>query len=156
QMIGLVADHKVAAARDAQLDMNHGRNGTGEVLGALVDAYAAGSEPAVEPLQVGDPGADFLFRPLRAVDVVESDFQRDLQHRVPSILRLFSAFLLTPVEAESLHGVGAGLPPGRGAAPKATPKQATKAGKMTRMKGPSAMGGWQRFAAALLVGSCVG
>ena len=65
QVIGLVADHEVAAAGNAELDMDHRRDRAAAILRALVDADAAGGEPVVELFEVGDASADLLLRPSR-------------------------------------------------------------------------------------------
>ena len=88
-MIGLVADHQVAAAGNAELDMDHRRDRAAAVLRALVDADTAGGEPVVELFEVGDASADLLLRPSRTFDVMEGDFERYLQHRR---LHIFGAF----------------------------------------------------------------
>ena len=41
EVVGLVADHEVGTAGNAELDSHNRRNGPGEVLGALIDAHAA-------------------------------------------------------------------------------------------------------------------
>jgi hypothetical protein len=89
QVLGLVAHHEVATAGNAELDVHHRRDRAGQVLGALIDPDPAGDEPRIKPLEICDPGADFLLRPLRARDIMEGDFQRHLQHRSLHILGAF-------------------------------------------------------------------
>ena len=67
EVVGLVADHDVVAAGDAELDMDHRRDGAGVVVGPLVDADAARGQAVINPLQIRDPRANFAFRPIRAV-----------------------------------------------------------------------------------------
>jgi hypothetical protein len=45
------------------------------VVGALVDVDAAGHQPIIEALQVGDAGADFLLGPGGALEIIERDFR---------------------------------------------------------------------------------
>src|SRR5262245_5237180 len=93
EVLGLVADDEIVAAGNAEFDVDHRGNGAAQILGALVDAHPAGDEPAVDPLQVGDPGANFLLRPLRTFDIMKRDLQRNLKHRRLHILGTFSSFI---------------------------------------------------------------
>src|SRR5579872_2652557 len=77
-MIRLVAYHEILAARNAELDPHHRRNRAGAVRCALIDADAAGVQPPIEPLQLGDVGANLALGPLGTVDIVEGDFERHL------------------------------------------------------------------------------
>src|SRR4029453_15086278 len=50
QMLGLVADHEIAAAGNAELDMHDRRDGAGAILGALVDAHPARDQRVIKEL----------------------------------------------------------------------------------------------------------
>jgi hypothetical protein len=89
QVFGLVADHKVGAAGNAEFDVHDRRDGAGQVLVALVDADPAGDQPVVQLFELGHPGANLLLCPFRAFDIVKGDFQRHLQHRKLHILGAF-------------------------------------------------------------------
>src|SRR6476661_4549986 len=91
EVLGLVADDEIVAAGNAELDVHHWGNGAAQIPGALVDSDPAGDEPAVDPLQVGDPGANFLLRPLRTFDIMKRDLQWNLKHRRLHILGTFSS-----------------------------------------------------------------
>jgi len=41
QVLGLVADDQIAAPGDTEFDVDDGRNGAGEILGALIDPHPA-------------------------------------------------------------------------------------------------------------------
>jgi hypothetical protein len=110
QVLGLVADHQVGAAGNAEFDVDDRRDGAGAVLGALVDADPAGDQPVVELFEVGHPGADLLLGPFRAVDIVKCDFQRHLQHAELHILGAFGRQLLTPGQVESLQRMATAEP----------------------------------------------
>src|SRR5262245_62085017 len=89
EVLGLVADHEITAAGNAELDMDNRGNGAGAILGALGNADPAGDEPAVNALEVGDPGANFLLRPLRTFDIIKRDLQRNWKNRRIHILGAF-------------------------------------------------------------------
>jgi hypothetical protein len=75
QVLRLVTDNQVLVAGDPKLDAHYRRNGAGAVLGALVDADAAGDEPPIDFFELGDAAADLVLRPFRAFGVVECDLQ---------------------------------------------------------------------------------
>src|SRR5262245_37546549 len=106
EVLRLVADDEIGAAGNAELDMDHRRNGAGAILGALVDPHAARDQPAVQPFQVGDAGADFLLCPIRTFDIMKSDLQGYLKHPAAPYLGHFLAFLITSGGPESLQRIG--------------------------------------------------
>ena len=83
EVVRLVTDHDVRASGQAELDVDHRRDGAGAVAGALVDAHAAGRQAVINPLQIRDPRANLGFGPFRMVEVVKSHFQGHL-HAVSS------------------------------------------------------------------------
>src|SRR5262249_59186284 len=83
QVVGLVGDDEVLAARDAQLDAHHRRDRAAAGLGALVDPDAATDKPIVDLLELLDPLANFLLRPRQARHVVEGDLDGDLLGHAP-------------------------------------------------------------------------
>jgi hypothetical protein len=87
-VLGLVRNHDVGAAGEAELDMDHRRNGAAAVAGPLVDTDAARYEPTADFLQVRDPFANFGFGPAGAFGVVKSDFEGHLH----TFLRTFPTF----------------------------------------------------------------
>src|SRR5262249_41784019 len=105
QVLGLAADQALPAAVNAELDMDDRRNGAGEVLATLVDPHPAGDEAVVEPLEIGDPLPDLPFRLLRALDVVEGDLERHLQHRRLHIFGAFAGYCKNARPARIVAGV---------------------------------------------------
>src|SRR5262249_47972015 len=84
QVIGLVAHHEVFAPGNAELDVNDRRDGAVAVIGALIHVHPAGYQALVHLLELGDAAADFIFRPIRTLDVVETDLEGNLKgHRKP-------------------------------------------------------------------------
>src|SRR5262245_12205259 len=106
EVLGLVADDEIGAAGNAQLDMDHRRNGAGAIFGALVDPQAARDQPAVEPFEVGHAGTDFLLCPIRTFDIMKSDLQGYLKHPAAPYLGHFLAFLIASGGPESLQRIG--------------------------------------------------
>jgi hypothetical protein len=82
QAVGLVRDHQILAARYADLDPHHRRDGIVCIGGTLIDAHPAGREPVVNRFQIVHAGADFLLGPIQALHIVEGDFEGDLHRRV--------------------------------------------------------------------------
>ena len=93
QVLGFVADDEVAAAGNTELNVDHRRDGAGEILGALIDPHPARDQPVVELFEIGDPRSDLLLRPIGTFDIVEGDLQRYLQHRRLHILGAFVIFI---------------------------------------------------------------
>src|SRR6266702_4688342 len=83
QMIGLMSNHEVLAARNTHLDAHHRRDRAAAGLGALVDPDAAADEPIVDLLQFFYALADLLLGPRGAFHVVERDLDRDLHGHAP-------------------------------------------------------------------------
>src|SRR5436853_6169456 len=78
QMVRLMTDNNVAVTGNAELDVDHWGNRSGDVFGALVDAYPAGNQAVIEPLQIGNPGPDLFLGALGTLDVMKGNFERNL------------------------------------------------------------------------------
>jgi hypothetical protein len=92
EVVGLVTDHNIVAAGNAELDVDHRRDGAGVVAGALVDTDTTGGQAVINPLQVRDPRANLGFGPIRMVDVVKSHFEGHLHSVPPGYFRLSAHF----------------------------------------------------------------
>src|SRR6516165_8699784 len=77
-MVRLVAYNNIVAPGNAELDVDYWRDGPRLVFGTLVDPYPTGNQSVIEPLQVGDPGPDFLLGAVGTLDVMKRNFERNL------------------------------------------------------------------------------
>src|SRR6516164_4947159 len=71
QMIRLMADDNVPVSGNADLDVDHRRDGSRRVLGPLVDPYPTGNQPIIELLQISNPGADFFLGAFGTFDIMK-------------------------------------------------------------------------------------